>query len=159
MATLSNRKPELRAQFIRAYLELDMLADAREELAQFTTEERTRLDVLDAGLEFATRLRDWAQVVDLGEKLARGFPEFEGGWIGWAYALRELQRIEEARAVLLEAEPLHGKRSAVLHYNLACYHALLGELDIARERLRRACKLAPKFKQEALADPDLAALR
>ena len=54
--------------------------------------------------------------------------------------------------------PIHGKKSAVLHFNLACYHAPLGELEKARERLGRACKLEPKFKKEALADPDLAAL-
>ena len=82
----------------------------------------------------------------------------ESGWIGWAYALRELNRVEEARAVLLDAEKYHGTNSAVLHYNLACYDALLGALKNARARLEKACRMDAQFKITAREDPDLVAL-
>ena len=59
--------------------------------------------------------------------------------------------------MLLEAEPIHGA-CAVLHFNLGCYHCLLGEMDKARERVRRACRLDAEFKQSALYDPDLNAI-
>ena len=73
-------------------------------------------------------------------------------------ALREMKRVPEAKAVLLDAEPIHGKASGVLHYNLACYHCLLGELEETKTRLRRACQLSDEFKTCALEDPDLKAL-
>lgn len=90
--------------------------------------------------------------------VARRFPDVEQGWIHWAYALRELQLVEKAREVLLEAEPLHGEKSAVLHFNLGCYYCLLGEHETARDRVSRACRMNAKLKAEAVDDPDLAAL-
>jgi hypothetical protein len=69
-----------------------------------------------------------------------------------------MSRVTEAKAVLLEAEPRHGK-SGVLHYNLACYHCLLGELEEAKARLNRACKTGKEWKDAATTDPDLEALR
>jgi hypothetical protein len=47
----------------------------------------------------------------------------------------------------------------VLHYNLACYDSLLGELAGARKRLATACKMDGQFRAAAQDDPDLAALR
>ncbi|MFM8336403.1 MAG: TPR end-of-group domain-containing protein, partial [Opitutaceae bacterium] len=79
------------------------------------------------------------------------------GWIHWAYALRELGRIEQALAVLQEAEPLHPK-VGVIHFNLACYHCLLGDLPAAKRRLERACRIKPDWKKTALEDPDLKGL-
>lgn len=138
---------------------LGMLADAASELAKIPREDAENREVLEARLDLATQQRAWKKAVKWGERLATTYPELESGWIGWAYALRELQLVDEARVVLLEAEPRHGKKSALLHFNLACYYALLGEVETARERLERACKLDVRFKDEALTDPDLASLR
>lgn len=74
------------------------------------------------------------------------------------FALRELQRVEEAKAVLLEAEPIHGKKCALLHYNLACYACLLGDHVEAKKRLRVACKMDKQWKRAALDDDDLKAM-
>lgn len=138
---------------------LGMLADAASELAKIPREDGENREVLEVRLDLATQRRSWKTAAKRGEQLATRYPEIESGWIGWAYALRELQQIEEAKAVLLEAEPRHGRKSALLHFNLACYYALLGEVETARERLERACKLDVRFKEEALTDPDLVSLR
>lgn len=138
---------------------LGMLADAASELAKIPRQDDEKREVLEARLDLATQRRSWKMAVKWGERFATRYPEIESGWIGWAYALREQQKIEEAKAVLIEAEPRHGKKSALLHFNLACYHALLGDLKVARERLERACKLDVRFRDESLTDPDLAALR
>lgn len=138
---------------------LGMLADAASELAKVPREDDENREVLEVRLDLATQRKNWKTAVKCGEVLATKYPELEAGWIGWAYALRELQKIEEAKAVLLEAEPRHGKKSALLHFNLACYYALLGDVPTARERLARACKLDVRFKDEALTDPDLEAVR
>jgi hypothetical protein len=69
--------------------------------------------------------------------------------------LRELGRVKEAKEVLLQAEPVHGETCGLLHYNLACYHCLLGEIEPAKARMRRALKMDNCWKTQALDDPDL----
>ena len=72
---------------------------------------------------------------------------------------KELNRVEEAQAVLLEAEPVHGKkRGALLHCNLACHYCLLGDPAQAKARLSRACKMDPIGRQAALDDEDFKAM-
>lgn len=44
---------------------------------------------------------------------------------------------------------------AVIHYNLACYECQLGELEVAKARLRHAFKLDAHLRTLALDDEDL----
>jgi tetratricopeptide (TPR) repeat protein len=135
-----------------------MLKEAAAELAKIPPEETDHADVLAARIDFHLARREWRKMARLGEQLARLHPAIETGWIHWAYALRELNQVEAAKAVLIEAEARHGKLSGVLHYNLACYHCLLGEMDQARTRLRRAIRMDAAFKHSAREDPDLKAM-
>jgi hypothetical protein len=68
-----------------------------------------------------------------------------------------------ALAATVEASVGRGRwpsRSAAFaRYNLACYHALEGRLDPARELLRLALPGEPELQELAPADDDLAALR
>jgi tetratricopeptide (TPR) repeat protein len=48
---------------------------------------------------------------------------------------------------------------ARLHYNLACYAALGGRLEVAREHLEKAFAGEPRAREWAAGDEDLAALR
>jgi Tfp pilus assembly protein PilF len=41
------------------------------------------------------------------------------------------------------------------HFNLGCYACQLGDIDQAKERVRRSIELDAKFKMLALDDPDL----
>jgi Tfp pilus assembly protein PilF len=100
----------------------------------------------------------WDAVIELARAMTAKHPARERPWIALAFALREQQRIAEARDVLLAADVLHGAESALLHYNLACYYSLLGDQVTAKERLRRACKMDPDWKAQALNDTDLSAL-
>jgi hypothetical protein len=113
------------------YLALGMLNEATEELALIAAGDQGLPSVLAARIDLHTAKKEWDTVIGFGEQLATRCPKLEAGWISWAYALRELNRVEEAKAVLLEAEPIHGK-SGILHYNLACYYCLLG--DAAEDR-------------------------
>lgn len=74
-----------------------------------------------------------------------------------AFATRRAESVQAAKAVLLRAFALLPKE-AILHYNLACYECRLGNLDAARERLRGAFELEPRFRQAVLEDEDLAPL-
>lgn len=145
-------------KYAHGYAELGLFSDAQNELAAIDHKDRDRPEVLGAYVTLHWEAKQWEPLIEHAHALARRAPQQEKGWIAWAYALRELGRIAEARSVLLEAEPLHGGTSAVLHYNLGCYYCLLGELDEARLRLKTAFRMHPPFESEALLDRDLEAL-
>ncbi len=42
-----------------------------------------------------------------------------------------------------------------IQYNLACYACVSGDLDVAKEKLKRAFELDPELKLTSLDDPDL----
>jgi Tfp pilus assembly protein PilF len=44
---------------------------------------------------------------------------------------------------------------AIFHYNLACYECQLGDIDGAKERLRRTFEIDADFREIALEDADL----
>jgi Flp pilus assembly protein TadD len=75
-----------------------------------------------------------------------------------AYSLRRSNAgdLERAKAVLLEAAKLFPADDTV-QYNLACYSAQLGQLDVAQEHLHKSYELgdAKQIKLIALDDDDL----
>lgn len=147
-----------RRDYARGYLALGLNDEAVGELAFLTLvdlEDTDSVDVLvDAGME----TKNWPAVVNSAQELTKRRPADDKGWIAWGYALRELDRVPEAREVLLRAEAIHGNTCAVLHYNLACYYSLLGDLSLARKRFARAIKMHPAFAEGGREDPDLKAL-
>lgn len=154
-----SRETSRRVEYALGYIALAMFRDAEAELNGIAAEEQWHPLVRSVWVDFYLAQKEWRRTIVVARELARAHPAVENAWIGWAYALRELNCVVEASAVLLEAEPLHGETSAVLHYNLACYDALLGALDSARARLATACRMDAQFKLAAREDPDLAALR
>jgi tetratricopeptide (TPR) repeat protein len=73
-------------------------------------------------------------------------PAYDAGDFARAYAI--------ASAGLAD-HPEHGS----LHYNLACYAARDGRLELAREHLAKALAAEPRAAEWAAQDDDLAALR
>ncbi len=154
-----SRQTRRRVSYALGYIGLSMFSEAETELDAIDPEDRELPEVSSVRIDLHIAARQWKRAVAVASNLAWRHPEMENSWIGWAYALRELEQVEEAREVLLKAEIRHGKASAVLHYNLACYDSLLGELASARARLATACRMDGRFKQAAKDDPDLRALR
>jgi len=142
-------------QYASGYLKLGLLVEAAEELEAIQGKDRLLPSVMSLRSDLYMEAEQWDLLLAVSQELARQRPRYEKGWIHRAYALREMGRVAEAKAVLIEAEPLHWRKSATLHYNLACYCSLLGEHEDARKRLAIACKLDPAFKAAALDDPDL----
>ena len=147
-----------RIESATGYLALGMLTEASDELEAIEGEDRLLPEVMALRTDFYIEAKQWDLLLAVSRELARKSPTHHEGWIGWAYALRELDRIEEAKAVLLEAEPIHGEKLALLPYNLACYTCLLGDLTEAKKWLSRACQLDSHLKAAALADEDLKAM-
>ena len=147
-----------RLRYTQGYLALEMFEAAQRELHAIDEAGRQTAPVLGLQLELEMGAERWTRVVTTARRLTITEPKIERGWIALAYALRELNRVKEARATLLAAEPYHGPTSALLHYNLGCYECLLGNFDEARRRLREAYRLDPALRAGAKDDPDLVSL-
>ena len=70
--------------------------------------------------------------------------------------LHNFSRREVSR---LTAAPEWVRRTGILHYNLACYEARLGDLKTAKQCMSVAIQMNAAMKQNAAIDPDLAALQ
>jgi len=149
---------ERHLEYARGFLALGLLAEASDELEAIQGKDRLLPEVMAVRCDLYMEAKQWDLLIAVARELASLKPDGEQGWIHWAYGLRELNRVAEAKAVLLEAEPRFWKSCALLHYNLACYCCLLGESEETKKRLAIACKMNPPFKEAALDDPDLKAM-
>ena len=158
VSPISSISLQKRLRYAQGYIGLGLLKEAAEELAAIEGDARQSMEVLRVYIDLAMEAKQWARVVELAGPVAEASPDEEQVWISWAYALRELQRIKEAEAVLLRAEKDHGHKSAILNYNLACYACLQGYMELANKRLKRAIRLDKRFEDGWDKDPDLKAL-
>lgn len=143
-----------RLTYASGYLALGLHADAVEELDAIAAGEQDSLPVLTLRNHACVAARDWAGAAALGALLCSRDPAEAEHWIQWAYATRRHLGIPAAREILLNALGRH-VQEPILHFNLACYEAQLGEPAAARQRLRAACALEPSCRKMALADEDL----
>lgn len=140
------------------YFELDMLEESLEELASLPDPWQERNDVLQLRLHASMRSHRWNTALEASRTLCRVDPDEIQGFIHAAYCLHELGRTAEAKALLLSG-PAELLRDATYYYNLACYDAVLGNIEEAQSYLRASFKLDKKFRILAKADPDLEAVR
>ena len=75
-----------------------------------------------------------------------------------AWCRKRLGQLDRA-AKCMEKLVQRSRRSAVGHYNLGCYLALLGEKDRAIDELAIACGIEDRFRREAASETDLDSLR
>ena len=144
--------------YAEGYLLLGLKTEAAEALGEIAHAERDATRVLVMALAVHTERADWADAARIGAVVCGREPQEAGYWIQWAYATRRHHGIEEARTILMRGLGLH-PREPMLHFNLACYAAQLGNLDDAREFLETACGLDANFVELARTDEDLAPLR
>ncbi len=147
-----------RREYALGYLALGLVSEALAEITALSADELDSAYTQSVLIDIHMATRAWGLTVDIAREYAQRCPREEKGWISWAYALRELERVEDARDVLLKAEPLHGAACALLHYNLACYFCLLKEMPEARRRLALAFTMDTSFVEEAKTDCDLKGL-
>lgn len=140
------------------YFELEMYEDALEELQTADFLPENRMEVTAMKLSIFIAQKRWKEALPYGEALCDLDPEEPQYFIQYAYVLRELNRVDDARRVLLDG-PEELEQSALFYYNLACYEALLGEGQVALSTLQRAFHLDPDLKKTALEDADLESIR
>lgn len=139
------------------YLYLGMAEEALGELEIVPVPEQTNVSVLLARVRVLLHLRRWNDAETLSGGGATRYPQEEEFTVQRAFALHQLKKGEEAVEVLLAA-PEWIRRTGILHYNLACYEARLGDLSTARQCIRAAIQLNASMKKNAKIDPDLQAL-
>lgn len=75
-----------------------------------------------------------------------------------AWCLKRTDDLDGA-AQCMERLIARSHRSAIGHFNLGCYLALLGQRDRAIEEITLACGLEDQYRQAAATEPDLELLR
>ena len=145
-------------EYINGYLSLGLARDAQAELDQIDPSDRRHPWAVQAEMGILYALGEWKTLEDISRKYVTAHPGDIEGWINVAFALRRTAGVADAKAALLDVPPGLGVKSAILQYNLACYHAVLGEETEAKDRLRRALALEPELQAQAVQDEDLRTL-
>ena len=139
------------------YLYLGMVQEALGELEGIHTAEHDDTAVLLARIRVLLHMKKWTFAETLSGRGARLHPEEGEFTVQRAFALHQMKQDEAAEEALLAA-PEWIRRTGILHYNLACYQARLGDLSQARECIDTAIQINSGIKKNARLDPDLQAL-
>ncbi len=151
------REVRRRLDAAAGYLELEMFEDATSELAGIPVAAPHARQLLGMRALVSQAAGNWELMGEAAGELVRQWPDDSNHWIWLAYAMRRSHSLAEAEDVLLAALK-HHETEPVIHFNLSCYAAQLGKLELARERLQRAITLDPTVRRMARKDPDLKAL-
>ena len=142
---------------VQGYLELGMPAEALRELKSSSEDLLQTPPGVESMVVVLIRMGRWKQAEVQAKKLCRLQPNLPAGFIHLAYCQHESGRTQEARKTLLSG-PATLHKEATYFYNLACYEAVLGDLDSARRHLSRSIGINKRFLEFARKDSDLAAL-
>lgn len=138
----------------QGFLELGMAHDANEELEKIEPFNRAAPEVLALRVEICRKLGKWDLMAEIAKRL-NDFQPSEIQWVlSYAFATRRAVSIEVAKQILLKSVAKFPKEGAIL-FNLACYDCQLRQLDSAKEYLRRAFEIDPRWRDAALKDEDL----
>jgi Flp pilus assembly protein TadD len=153
-----SRKDQHHLQASVGYTQLGMNTEALEELDHVSTLARHSVEVLSLELAILHQNNQWKQAAHVAGKILSLDPSNPDWHIAAAYATRRALSLEEANIILTQAVDLF-PANALIHYNLGCYAAQLGELEKSYVLVRRAFDLDPHFEKVAKTDPDLNPIR
>jgi tetratricopeptide (TPR) repeat protein len=152
---MSLEAPDL--QYCKAavgYVELGMFQDANDQLENIDPFNRAAPEVLAVRIAVYHGLKKW----ELMQEVAKRLTEFQPNDIQWtislAYATRRGNSIQVAKDILLNAESKFPKE-AIIKYNLACYCCQLGEIENAKNYLKKVFEIDSTWRLQALDDEDL----
>src|SRR5438067_848431 len=136
------------------YVELGMFQEANDQLENIDPFNRAAPEVLAVRIAVYHGLKKW----ELMQEVAKRLVEFQPNDIQWtislAYATRRADSLQAAKKVLLNAEPKSPKE-AIIKYNLACYFCQTGEIQNAKNYLKKAIEIDLNWRMAALEDEDL----
>jgi predicted Zn-dependent protease len=141
----------------QGYIELKMYLDANSELDELEPEHRDSSEVLALRTIIYMGLKRWELLQTVSRSLSLRAPDDPRWPTLWAYATCRADSIEAARIILVNVVE-RTPDVAVFHYNLACYECRLGNIEGAKNRLRKAFTIEPKYRLKAVDDEDLEAV-
>jgi len=139
------------------YLYFNLLDEALEELGCIATDAQEESAVMLARIRLLLHKRQWRSAELLSAQGAGLHPEEGEFTVQRAFALHQMDKDEKAEQVLMDA-PDWIRRTGILHYNLACYEARLGDITTARQCIDTAIQINAGIKKSARVDPDLQSL-
>lgn len=139
------------------YLYFGMFTEALEEIESIHASERDEPSVLLARIRLLLHKKQWKSAEVLSQHGAGLHPNEGEFTVQRAFALHQMRKGDKAIEVLMSA-PDWIRRTGILHYNLACYEARLGDLSIAKQCIDAAIQINEGIKKNARLDPDLQAL-
>jgi tetratricopeptide (TPR) repeat protein len=142
----------------QGYLELDMPVEAMAELDSMAPDDRDLESALQLRLFIAMKSHNLEESLRICERLRQIYPEAVSGYIHGAFCLHERGQTDAALNLLLSGPPSLAEE-ATYFYNLACYSAVLGDLEGAADYAQRSFAMDDKFRDIAKLDPDLIELR
>ena len=163
MLHLTHKKLEPDAELARplaaaeGYLFFSLPEEALAELDHVSAPLQETSPFLKMRIRALLHLKRWGEAEALSREGNAVFPDEEEFTVQRVFALDQLNQGGQAVQVLLAA-PHWLRRTGILHYNLACYEARLGDLGKARQCIRAAIQINSSFKKNARTDPDLQAL-
>lgn len=154
--TLATESLELQRALTAAdgYLYLMMAPQAIAELDAISGTYKNHPALLRTRVRALLHLKRWREAETLSQNGTEIYPDENEFTVQRAFALHQMKRGLDAIQVLLAA-PEWIRKTGILHYNLACYEAQLGDLSTARQCIRAAIKINSSFKKDARHDPDL----
>ena len=139
---------------VDGYLFLGLPLEAASELEEISTVNQRRSAVMRARIRVLLHLKSWQEAEGLSAEGSRLYPEENEFMVQRAFALHQQEKGTEAVEVIQNA-PEWIRRTGILHYNLACYEAQMGDICAARQCILAAIEINSAFKKNARTDPDL----
>ena len=140
------------------WMELGNVVEARAELAQVSVAQQEHPDVLEVRWSIAAKQEHWEEALEAARALLHCAPKRSSGWLHQAYALRRVPdgSVQKAWEALLPAFNKFPKEP-MIPFNLSCYACQMGQIDVARDWLKRAAAIGGKEKVIGIAlnDSDL----
>jgi len=133
--------------------------DPAAELEEVTVGQGEQPEALSLRWHTYRKAQKWHACMAVASALTASFSDNPCGWISMAQTLYHTHRIADAYDIGI-SKAKEFPDSCQLLYNTACYACLLGKRGEAEDYLRLAMTAgdADAIKQQALEDPDLAAL-
>ena len=151
-----------RLRAAEGWLELGNVTEAAAELENIPSELREHPAVLEMRWQICVKELKWDNAKEIAQSIVTQMPDDADGWLHLSYATRRATggSVQAAWDVLFPAS----KRFLgvpEIFYNLACYACELGQMNVARELLRKTFVVgdAARYKLMALQDSDLKPLR
>ena len=152
-------QPDLQhCQAAAGYVGLSMFLEANTELDKIDPFNRAAPEVLALRIAIYRGLEKWELMQEIAKRLADFQPDDIQWTISFAYATRRADSIPAAKEVLLNAESKFPKEAAI-KYNLACYFCQTGEIQNAKNYLKKAFEIDLNWRVAALEDADLKPIR